>query len=103
MQTLIKEIAAVSPLLFGLCFFHLFLLLVIKCLFKQDQAEGIRMDVMWRPPLPEITAGKADTDCPSQGDYCEVRFMLAKSILRELRSVVINVFGEGKLCWDLEV
>ncbi|XP_075878695.1 atrial natriuretic peptide receptor 2-like [Nelusetta ayraudi] len=35
-------------------------------------AEGIRMDVMWRPPLPEITAGKADTDCPSQGDYCEL-------------------------------
>lgn len=49
------------------------------CLFKpavplkQDHGDGMRMDIMWRPPLPEITAGKADTDCPSQGDYCEVR------------------------------
>ncbi|XP_031720074.1 atrial natriuretic peptide receptor 2 [Anarrhichthys ocellatus] len=37
-----------------------------------DQAEGVRMDIMWRPPLPEVKAGKADTDCPSQGDYCEL-------------------------------
>ncbi|XP_034737783.1 atrial natriuretic peptide receptor 2-like [Etheostoma cragini] len=37
-----------------------------------DQAEGVRMDIMWRPPLPEIKAGKADTDCPSQADYCEL-------------------------------
>ncbi|KAF7665908.1 hypothetical protein LDENG_00126990 [Lucifuga dentata] len=37
-----------------------------------DQAEGVRMDIMWRPPLPEIKAGKADTDCPSQGAYCEL-------------------------------
>ncbi|KAM7012045.1 atrial natriuretic peptide receptor 2-like [Tautogolabrus adspersus] len=37
-----------------------------------DQVEGVRMDVMWRPPLPELKAGKADTDCPSQGDYCEL-------------------------------
>eukprot|EP00064_Thunnus_orientalis_P004480 superscaffoldBa00000407_g4492 len=37
-----------------------------------DQAEGVRMDIMWRPPLPELKAGKADTDCPSQGDYCEL-------------------------------
>lgn len=49
------------------------------CLFnpavplKQDNGDGMRMDLMWRPPLPEITAGKADTDCPSQVDYCEVR------------------------------
>ncbi|XP_070688305.1 atrial natriuretic peptide receptor 2-like [Pempheris klunzingeri] len=35
-------------------------------------AEGVRMDIMWRPPLPELRAGKADTDCPSQGDYCEL-------------------------------
>ncbi|XP_041791273.1 atrial natriuretic peptide receptor 2-like [Chelmon rostratus] len=35
-------------------------------------AEGVRMDLMWRPPLPEIKAGKADTDCPNQGDYCEL-------------------------------
>ncbi|KAE8294114.1 Atrial natriuretic peptide receptor 2 [Larimichthys crocea] len=37
-----------------------------------DQAEGVRMDLMWRPPLPELKAGKADTDCPSQADYCEL-------------------------------
>ncbi|XP_028259804.1 atrial natriuretic peptide receptor 2 [Parambassis ranga] len=37
-----------------------------------DQAEGVRVDITWRPPLPELKAGKADTDCPSQGDYCEL-------------------------------
>ncbi|KAM3620189.1 uncharacterized protein V6R79_019482 [Siganus canaliculatus] len=37
-----------------------------------DQAEGMRLDLMWRPPLPELKAGKADTDCPSQGEYCEL-------------------------------
>ncbi|XP_022617009.1 atrial natriuretic peptide receptor 2-like [Seriola dumerili] len=37
-----------------------------------DQTEGVRMDIMWRPPLPELKAGKADTDCPSQGDYSEL-------------------------------
>lgn len=50
---------------FDLCF-------VTGSPLQQDQAEGVRMDVMWRPPLPELRAGKADTDCPSQGDYCEV-------------------------------
>lgn len=38
----------------------------------QHQAEGVRVDIAWRPPLPEVKAGKADTDCPSQEDYCEV-------------------------------
>ncbi|XP_068175363.1 atrial natriuretic peptide receptor 2-like [Antennarius striatus] len=37
-----------------------------------DQAEGMRLDLMWRPCLPEVKAGKADTDCPSQVDYCEL-------------------------------
>ncbi|XP_039667717.1 atrial natriuretic peptide receptor 2-like [Perca fluviatilis] len=37
-----------------------------------DQAEGVRVDIVWRPPLPEVKAGKADTDCPSQPDYCEL-------------------------------
>lgn len=41
----------------------------------QDHAEGMRMDLMWRPPLPELKAGKADTDCPNKGDYCEVCHM----------------------------
>lgn len=27
---------------------------------------------MWRPSLPELKAGKADTDCPSEADYYEV-------------------------------
>nr|XP_061791015.1 atrial natriuretic peptide receptor 2-like [Nerophis lumbriciformis] len=35
-------------------------------------AEGVRMDVIWRPPLPELKAGKTDVDCPSQEDYCEL-------------------------------
>lgn len=65
-------------------------------LFKQDQAEGIRMDVMWRPPLPQITAGKADTDCPSEGDYCEVPFFYCA--MHDLQSGVINVFEAGN--WD---
>lgn len=43
---------------------------------QQDQAEGMRMDLMWRPTLPELKAGKADTYCPNQGDYCEVFHML---------------------------
>ncbi|XP_070816916.1 atrial natriuretic peptide receptor 2-like [Chaetodon trifascialis] len=37
-----------------------------------DQADGVRIDLMWRPLLPELKAGRADTDCPSQGDYCEL-------------------------------
>lgn len=34
--------------------------------------EGVKLDIMWRPSLPELKAGKADTDCPDRGDYCEV-------------------------------
>ncbi|XP_020780294.1 atrial natriuretic peptide receptor 2-like [Boleophthalmus pectinirostris] len=34
--------------------------------------EGVRIDIMWRPPLPEVKAGKADTDCPSQSNYCDL-------------------------------
>ncbi|XP_034035812.1 atrial natriuretic peptide receptor 2-like [Thalassophryne amazonica] len=37
-----------------------------------DQASGARMDVMWRPPLPEIQTEKSDTHCPNQLDYCEL-------------------------------
>ncbi|XP_068447601.1 atrial natriuretic peptide receptor 2-like [Clinocottus analis] len=37
-----------------------------------DQVEGVKMDIMWRPLLPEVKAGKADTDCPIQADYCEL-------------------------------
>ena len=40
---------------------------------EQEQGEGGKMDIMWRPPLPELKAGKADTDCPNREDYCEVR------------------------------
>ncbi|XP_061540159.1 LOW QUALITY PROTEIN: atrial natriuretic peptide receptor 2-like [Phycodurus eques] len=35
-------------------------------------AEGVRMDIIWRPPLPELKAEKSDVDCPSQEDYCEL-------------------------------
>ncbi|XP_058494779.1 atrial natriuretic peptide receptor 2-like isoform X1 [Solea solea] len=37
-----------------------------------EQAEGVKVDIMWRPPLPEVKAGKADTDCPSEVHYCEL-------------------------------
>uniref|UniRef100_A0A3Q3XHI7 Guanylate cyclase n=1 Tax=Mola mola TaxID=94237 RepID=A0A3Q3XHI7_MOLML len=40
--------------------------------FDLRSAEGMRMDLMWRPTLPELKAGKADTYCPNQGDYCEL-------------------------------
>uniref|UniRef100_A0A8C4ZPC0 Guanylate cyclase n=1 Tax=Gadus morhua TaxID=8049 RepID=A0A8C4ZPC0_GADMO len=39
---------------------------------EQEQGEGGKMDIMWRPPLPELKAGKADTDCPNREDYCEL-------------------------------
>uniref|UniRef100_A0A3Q1BBL0 Guanylate cyclase n=1 Tax=Amphiprion ocellaris TaxID=80972 RepID=A0A3Q1BBL0_AMPOC len=58
---------------------HKIKLLLLLCSFLEviqqhclDQADGVRMDIMWRPPLPELKAGKADTDCPNQGDYCEL-------------------------------
>lgn len=35
----------------------------------------MRMDIMWRPSLPELKAGKADTDCPSEVDYYEVGYV----------------------------
>ncbi|TWW57987.1 Atrial natriuretic peptide receptor 2 [Takifugu flavidus] len=41
-------------------------------LTPQDLVDGMRMDIMWRPPLPELKAGKADIDCPSEVDYYEL-------------------------------
>uniref|UniRef100_A0A673XAC1 Guanylate cyclase n=1 Tax=Salmo trutta TaxID=8032 RepID=A0A673XAC1_SALTR len=41
-------------------------------LCRSDQMEGVKLDIMWRPSLPELKAGKADTDCPDRGDYCEL-------------------------------
>ncbi|XP_063058165.1 atrial natriuretic peptide receptor 2-like [Engraulis encrasicolus] len=37
-----------------------------------EQTELLKLDVMWRPQLPELRPGKADTDCPDQTDYCEL-------------------------------
>ncbi|KAG5276232.1 hypothetical protein AALO_G00129530 [Alosa alosa] len=37
-----------------------------------EQTELVKLDVMWRPQLPELKPGKADTDCPDQSDYCEL-------------------------------
>ncbi|XP_028299793.1 atrial natriuretic peptide receptor 2-like [Gouania willdenowi] len=37
-----------------------------------DHSDGVKVDIAWRPPLPEIKAGKADTNCPSQADYSEL-------------------------------
>lgn len=48
---------------------------IISVCLQQDLADGMRMDIMWRPSLPELKAGKADTDCPSEVDYYEVCYM----------------------------
>ncbi|XP_049321625.1 atrial natriuretic peptide receptor 2 [Astyanax mexicanus] len=37
-----------------------------------EQTEPMKLDVMWRPPLPELKAGKSDSDCPNQAEYCEL-------------------------------
>ncbi|XP_061740024.1 atrial natriuretic peptide receptor 2-like [Nerophis ophidion] len=37
-----------------------------------DQGEGGRMDITWRPPLPQLKPGKTDLDCPNQEDYWEL-------------------------------
>ncbi|KAG9350907.1 hypothetical protein JZ751_024796 [Albula glossodonta] len=36
------------------------------------QTETVKLDVVWRPPLPELKTGKSDNDCPDQTDYCEL-------------------------------
>ncbi|KAI1891988.1 hypothetical protein AGOR_G00149370 [Albula goreensis] len=36
------------------------------------QTETVKLDVVWRPPLPELKTGKSDNDCPNQTDYCEL-------------------------------
>lgn len=60
----------------------------------QEQCEGLRMDVMWRPPLPELKSGKADTDCPSQALYSEVLWL---QLHRHVCSGVMkkNIFTRG--------
>ncbi len=39
---------------------------------EQEQADSVKLDVMWRPSLPKLKAGKSDNDCPDPDDYCEV-------------------------------
>lgn len=39
---------------------------------QQAQTEPVKLDIMWRPPLPELKAEKSDSDCPNQLEYCEV-------------------------------
>ncbi|KAK3533348.1 hypothetical protein QTP70_017171 [Hemibagrus guttatus] len=41
-------------------------------LISQSQTEPVKLDIMWRPPLPELNVGKADSDCPNQVEYCEL-------------------------------
>ncbi|KAB5559416.1 hypothetical protein PHYPO_G00028770 [Pangasianodon hypophthalmus] len=41
-------------------------------LISQAQTEPVKLDIMWRPPLPELKAGKSDSDCPNQVEYCEL-------------------------------
>uniref|UniRef100_A0A671N552 Guanylate cyclase n=1 Tax=Sinocyclocheilus anshuiensis TaxID=1608454 RepID=A0A671N552_9TELE len=33
---------------------------------------SVKLDVMWRPSLPKLKAGKPDSDCPDPDDYCEL-------------------------------
>uniref|UniRef100_A0A672MJK4 Guanylate cyclase n=1 Tax=Sinocyclocheilus grahami TaxID=75366 RepID=A0A672MJK4_SINGR len=39
---------------------------------EQEQADSVKLDVMWRPSLPKLKAGKPDSDCPDPDDYCEL-------------------------------
>jgi len=41
-------------------------------IIEQEQADSVKLDVTWRPPLPKLEAGKSDNDCPDPDDYCEV-------------------------------
>ncbi|KAK2868870.1 hypothetical protein Q7C36_000741 [Tachysurus vachellii] len=41
-------------------------------LISQAQTEPVKVEFMWRPPLPELKVGKADSDCPNQVEYCEL-------------------------------
>uniref|UniRef100_A0AAY4EWL4 Guanylate cyclase n=1 Tax=Denticeps clupeoides TaxID=299321 RepID=A0AAY4EWL4_9TELE len=34
--------------------------------------KAMDLDATWRPPLPELVAGKSDTECPDQSDYSEL-------------------------------
>uniref|UniRef100_A0A665WHA2 Guanylate cyclase n=1 Tax=Echeneis naucrates TaxID=173247 RepID=A0A665WHA2_ECHNA len=51
-------------------------------------AEGVTMDIMWRPPLPELKAGKADTDCPNQTQYCEAQWVTMEKYSKHLEAIV---------------
>ncbi|XP_050951380.1 atrial natriuretic peptide receptor 2-like isoform X2 [Labeo rohita] len=41
-------------------------------LISQEQADSVKLDVMWRPSLPKLKSGKSDNDCPDPDDYCEL-------------------------------
>ncbi|KAG5850059.1 atrial natriuretic peptide receptor 2-like [Anguilla rostrata] len=43
-----------------------------RCDLISGQMETAKLDVMWRPSLPELKTGKSDSDCPNQADYCEL-------------------------------
>ncbi|XP_048860002.1 atrial natriuretic peptide receptor 2-like isoform X2 [Brienomyrus brachyistius] len=43
-----------------------------RCDLISCQMEVVKLDVVWRPPLPELKAGKSDNDCPNEADYCEL-------------------------------
>ncbi|KAI4828974.1 hypothetical protein KUCAC02_023039 [Chaenocephalus aceratus] len=65
-----------SPNMTGAADVYSYSIILVEIATRSDlishQAEGVRVDIAWRPPLPEVKAGKADTDCPSQEDYCEL-------------------------------
>uniref|UniRef100_A0A671SQ68 Guanylate cyclase n=1 Tax=Sinocyclocheilus anshuiensis TaxID=1608454 RepID=A0A671SQ68_9TELE len=45
----------------------------VQLLFhEQEQADSVKLDVMWRPSLSKLNAGKSDNDCPDPDDYCEL-------------------------------
>uniref|UniRef100_A0A3B4Y5U1 Guanylate cyclase n=1 Tax=Seriola lalandi dorsalis TaxID=1841481 RepID=A0A3B4Y5U1_SERLL len=48
--------------------------------------EGVRIDIMWRPPLPELKAGKADTDCPKALSFC--RITLIKPTFEQVKKML---------------
>uniref|UniRef100_A0A3B4CCH0 Guanylate cyclase n=1 Tax=Pygocentrus nattereri TaxID=42514 RepID=A0A3B4CCH0_PYGNA len=57
---------------FSLLFSYSIILVEIATRSDLISIESMKLDITWRPPLPELKAGKSDSDCPNQGEYCEL-------------------------------
>ncbi|MBN3297124.1 ANPRB protein, partial [Amia calva] len=43
-----------------------------RCNFATAEKDPVNLDMMWRPPLPELKPSKEDNDCPDQTEYSEM-------------------------------